>query len=168
MSRQPLIPQLQAAFPELWSDSSAIESPEDSNYNCIAFAAGETHRWWEPALGAPGGYYWPPEATAALTLEAFREAFQSIGYKPTGSSAVQRRYERVAIFVDAAGSPKHAARQQPDGSWLSKLGESFDIRHETLEAVSGPAYGTVGLLMRRRRGERLIRRLTRLFRRQRT
>jgi len=35
-------------------------------YNCIAFAAGETHRWWWPM-----GAYWPEPAPRDETVDSF-------------------------------------------------------------------------------------------------
>jgi hypothetical protein len=44
-------------FPELTRAGYKIRSPEDINYNCLAFALGDHRNWWEP----PGstGSYWP-------------------------------------------------------------------------------------------------------------
>ncbi len=58
-------------------------------------------------------------------------------------------FEKVALFVDAAGMPTHAARQVNSGAWTSKLGNSEDIEHE-LRALEGDIYGTVRLILKRR------------------
>jgi hypothetical protein len=42
----------------------------------------------------------------------------------------------------------HAARQLPGGRWTSKLGNREDIEHD-LNAVSGEAYGTVVMVLKR-------------------
>ncbi len=42
------------------------------------------------------------------------------------------------------------ARQLPGGRWVSKLGFEEDIRHDTLESISGPCHGQVALFLRKR------------------
>jgi hypothetical protein len=39
-----------------------VTSPKDATYNCIAFAAGDTTRKWDPGMLPDPGYYWPPTA----------------------------------------------------------------------------------------------------------
>ena len=39
-----------------------VTSPRDSTYNCIAFAAGDTSRKWDPNALLHPGYYWPADA----------------------------------------------------------------------------------------------------------
>ena len=46
-------------------------------------------------------------------------------------------FEKVAIYAQADGAPTHAARQLPDGTWTSKLGQEVDIGHTDLQGVSG-------------------------------
>ncbi len=58
---------LASHFQNLYSDEYQITSPETSDYNCFAWAAGEDDRWWAPA--EPG--YWPDGVPRELTLEAF-------------------------------------------------------------------------------------------------
>lgn len=55
------------------------------------------------------------------------------------------------------GSPTHAARQLPDGTWTSKLGKDVDISHDSLDGLSGDRYGTPALILRRREGEGTVR-----------
>ena len=45
--------ELERIFPALASDGYVVVSPETTADNWIAWAAGESHRWWEP------GVYWP-------------------------------------------------------------------------------------------------------------
>jgi hypothetical protein len=72
----------------------------------------------------------------------------------TQSRVLENSIEKVAIYVDDAGGPTHAARQLADGTWTSKLGEWEDIQHNTLEAMEdsgglGLGYGKVALVLRR-------------------
>lgn len=123
-------------------------SDATDQYNCIAFAADDnTRRWWPV-----DGRYWPPGFPRVATLENFVATFSKwLGYKPCTSEECEPGKEKIAIFVDAAGIPTHAAKQlEGDGWWKSKLGDNVDIEHE-LRAVEGRAYGKVRLIMSRGR-----------------
>jgi hypothetical protein len=64
--------ELELIFPALAGDGYVVVSPETTAYNCIAWAAGESHRWWEP------GVYWPiqPGDDVAKLISLFA----SLGY----------------------------------------------------------------------------------------
>lgn len=141
---------LEESFPGLTKHGYSQESPYDPGYNCIAWAAGDSSRVWWPEPGGDG--YWPPRITREETLDAFIEAFRSLGYEPCGHGRPERRCEKIAIFVSKAGSPTHAARQLTSGRWASKMGKSVDIEHHLL-ALRGDEYGEVGQYMKRRRTE---------------
>ncbi|RMH08652.1 MAG: hypothetical protein D6704_02725 [Nitrospirae bacterium] len=47
--------ELEEVFPRLCETRYEITSPQDTSYNCIAWAAGDVGRWWWPAPQA----YWP-------------------------------------------------------------------------------------------------------------
>lgn len=127
------------AFPHLVSEGYRETSARTENYNCIAWAAGDTTQWWWPDQF--NQYYWPNEAPRAETLQAFIEAYELSGYTPCETSTYEHGYEKVAIYVDVSGKPTHAARQLSDGTWTSKLGVYIDITHYTLRGVEGPKYG---------------------------
>jgi hypothetical protein len=57
-------------------------------------------------------------------------------------------FEKIALFANDQGQPKHAARQLSDGHWTSKLGKSEDIEH-ALHDLTGVLYGSVVLIMKR-------------------
>lgn len=122
-----------------------ITSPQDRIYNCVAWAAGDTQRWWWPL---PPYAYWPPHAALAETLQAFVEAFSTLGYEVCDNRHYEDGFEKIALYVNADGMPKHAARQVGDRKWTSKLGKSFDVEH-TLDGLEGAKYGTVALVLRR-------------------
>lgn len=105
-----------------------IASPPSVLYNCIAWAADDTTRWWWP--GPEEISYWPPNVSRIETLEAFVEAFATLGYKPCDNDLLEPEFEKIAIFVDSKGEPTHAARQLPNGKWTSKLGRLEDVEHE--------------------------------------
>jgi hypothetical protein len=128
-----------------------MTSPESVDYNCIAWAAGEDDRFWWPDLLGIG--YWPPGAVRRETLDAFVEAYGTLGYAVCADGILEEGFEKVALFT-RAGKPTHAARQLRSGAWTSKLGRSFDIEHDTPEAVAGVPgcgiYGEVAVFLRRR------------------
>ncbi len=57
--------------------------------------------------------------------------------------------EKVAIFADESGCPKHMARQLPSGKWTSKLGHDEDIEHSDLAVLEGGDYGRVVSILAR-------------------
>lgn len=128
-------------FPRLDDDNHVVTSPRTPRYNCIGWAAGSATRWWWPTEG----YYWPSSVSHEETIEAFVQAYATLGYAVSENSALESGIEKVAIYAirDVEGSlaPTHAARQLPDGTWTSKLGALEDIGHSHPSAVSGPAYG---------------------------
>ncbi len=136
-------------FPNLAVEGYQIESPPTKNYNCIAWAANQTDKWWWPGPGPPYYDYWPPNIPRQVSNKCFIEAFQLMGYEPCEDPAYEAGYEKVALYVDASGEPTHMARQLPNGGWTSKLGESHDIRHETLHGLEGEAYGHITLILKR-------------------
>jgi hypothetical protein len=58
-------------------------------------------------------------------------------------------FEKLTIFVDPTGEPRHAARQLPSGAWASKLGDHVDIEHNEVDAVGGVFYGEPHVFMKK-------------------
>lgn len=135
-------------FPRLTADNNQITRPRDRLYNCIAWAAGDTTRFWWPDEW--GQSFWPPGVPREETMAAFVLAYETEGYKSCLDGTLENRREKIAIYT-LDGKPKHAARQLDDGQWTSKLGRYEDIRHATLDAIEGPVYGTVVMFMERPR-----------------
>ena len=144
-----LEPWKEVSFPNLASAEYQKKSVETPEYNCIAWAAGDSSRWWWPSPFS----YWPAEAPQEVTLPGYRAVFELMGYQECATDVPELGFEKVAIYVDTDGSPSHAARQLENGSWTSKLGSWEDIEHPTLHALEGfgVAYGTVALILRRPR-----------------
>src|SRR2546426_6574796 len=111
--------EIEQCFPALAGGNFAIQSPTDPRYNCIAWAAGDTSRWWWPA-DPRSGAYWPASAIREVSLSAFRQVFAQVGYEPCESDALEAGFEKVALFAQE-GKPAHAARQLANGFWTSKL-----------------------------------------------
>lgn len=123
-----MVTPLEDAFPGLASGKDRITSPASYDYNCIAWAAGDSSHWWWPGSSAEDEY-WPASARRERTLPAFQSAFASLGYQPCDIDDVEPGFERVAIFVNAEGKPTQASRQIPSGRWTSKLGPREDLGH---------------------------------------
>lgn len=138
--------RLEALFPRLRGTAYRITSPASDVYNFIAWAAGDTEHWWWP--GDPARTYWPLGAPRQETLEAFREAFAILGYVVCEQADLEPGFGKIALFADTDGTPTHAARQLPDGTWTSKLGLSEDIQH-ALEDLAGAVYGAVVQILKR-------------------
>ena len=147
--------RLALLFPSLATSGYEVTSPAAPEYNCIAWAAEDVSRWWEPVPIPLPSYYWPPGASLELTLASYVQAFESIGYRVGGDDSLEEGFEKVALYVRAEGFPTHAARQLDSGEWTSKLGKSVDIRHRSLAALEGEMYVRVECLMRRPRRTRL-------------
>jgi hypothetical protein len=133
--------ELEGAFPNLASDGYLLASPKTHAYNCIAWAAGDASRWWEP------GIYWlgPP----GDDLAALESLFTTLGYIPCSGDELEAGHEKVALYADDQGEWTHAARQLPDGWWTSKLGPDEDILHRPPQALVGDLYGQVQAIMKR-------------------
>jgi hypothetical protein len=123
--------ELEKIFPALADAGYAVSGPETPAYNCVAWAAGESHRWWEP------GIYWP--VRAGDDLAALVDLFASLGYVRCDDGELESGNEKVALYAGDLGDWTHAARQLPDGWWTSKLGQGVDILHSTPGALTGDA-----------------------------
>jgi len=137
-----------AAFPGIVESECLHTSPEDRRYNCIAHAAGDHRRWWQPEK-VPHTY-WPKGILRTSTLDAYEAAFGTLGYVRCANDSLEPGLEKVAIFMNPTKGPTHAARQLEDGTWTSKLGPLEDIGHP-LRQVEGHVYGVVATFMSRPR-----------------
>jgi len=149
----------EAWFPRLRRGDYRVTSCETTGYNCIAHAAGKNDNWWWPVDAHVEGVHWPVGIEPEETMEAFVRAYGTQGYAICAARDLEDGLEKIAVYVDADGTPTHAARQLPNGSWTSKLGDWEDIQHQTLEALEtgedeahqGLAYGKVAVFMARPR-----------------
>ena len=136
-------------FPELATAGYEPTSEESINYNCIAWAAGETHRRWDPAPG----YFWPLEILRDDKIETLVTMFESLGFKRLEQFDAQAivyeiGVEKVALYADGS-SWTHAARQLSNSRWTSKLGDIEDIQHDRLEGFHA-VYGDPHCVMVKR------------------
>jgi hypothetical protein len=89
-------------------------------------------------------------------MEAFVEAYGTLGFRLCFDGSLQPGIEKLALFGtvnpgDEPPTPTHAALQLESGWWTSKLGPFEDISHEPVDAVNGPVYGKVIYYMARPR-----------------
>jgi len=134
-------------FPDLLRTGYLITSPATPEYNCIAWAANDTEVWWEP--DSLDLYYWPPGIPRTYTLDAYIEAYKTLGYSVCGDAEYESDFEKVAIYADSNGKPTHAAKQLDSGKWTSKLGRLEDIEHTDLDSIINPIYGTPVVYLKR-------------------
>jgi hypothetical protein len=138
---------LERIFPGLANGDYRITSPFDSDYNCIAWVAGDTQHWWWPGPDLESEY-WPDGVAREVTVDAFRAAFVALGYAPCANENLEAGFEKVALFADLQRKPTHAARQLSNGRWTSKLGKREDLEH-ALRDLAGAIYGSVALILKR-------------------
>lgn len=132
------------AFPRLTPDNHRVTSPATTDYNCVAWGAGDTTHWWQP------GRFWPaPVGADEFGVGALEAAFRALGYEPCDSADPEPGMEKVALYAESGLLYTHAARQFATGKWTSKLGGAEDIEHETPDDIAGGLYGEVVQFMRR-------------------
>lgn len=135
-------------FPHITNSGYNIDSPATAEYNCVAWAAGDTESWWWP--DPQNQYYWPPGIPREATLETFVKAFQMFGYSCCRDASCEKSYEKIAIYSNSSKKPTHVARQSISGRWTSKLGRKEDVEHG-LDAFMGSDYGDISVIMKRRK-----------------
>ena len=126
-----------------------ITSERARNYNCFAWALGDSSQRFDPT----NRRYWPESIPLEHTVAAVMELFRTVGYEPCDDGALDSGYEKVAIYA-RDNRPQHAARQLTSGRWTSKLGDYEDIEHDTPEELEGDGrfeYGRIVAFMRRPR-----------------
>ena len=109
-----------------------ITSDRDRGYNCIAWAMGDATQFWWPEADA----YWPDGVQRQATVQAFSDAFATVGFKQCTDGTHEPGKEKVALYT-LAGAPTHASFLTERGTWASKLGRDHDVEHVTLGCISG-------------------------------
>jgi len=120
-----------------------LTSPPTPQYNCIAWAFGDTaKRYWPKTKG----FFWPNGIRNEEDLQSFQELFGLLGYGGNENEELESGYTKVALF-SKAGKPQHAARQLSSGLWTSKLGPQVDVSH-SLQSMSNGVYGNVSRILK--------------------
>jgi hypothetical protein len=135
------------SFPRLTPDNHRLSSPPTPDYNCIAWSANDTERWWQPGL------YWPTTtSTGEFGIAVLFQAFQSLGSEECEDGRLEVGFEKVALYGDSLYYT-HAARQLPGGKWASKLGKAEDLEHDSPHDLEDGIYGYVVGFLRRPIGQ---------------
>ncbi len=130
-------------LPRLTPQNHRVTSPAAVEYNCVAWAAGDTENWWQP------GVYWPVAAPwQEYGIGALAAVFGALGFEACEDDRPEPGFEKVALYGNNLYYT-HAARQLPGGKWTSKLGKAEDIEHDTPDVVAGGIYGELVEIMRR-------------------
>jgi len=130
--RNVLETQYRTAHPNLLTNYEVLgpSSPERT-YNCVAWSVGITKRW-----------VWP-----GSSLEDFDRLYAKHGYRRASNMdfRLKKGVRKIVLYglVNDDGTVKctHAARQEANGTWTSKLGKLALIRHLRPDDVTGPSYG---------------------------
>ncbi len=132
-------------FPNTNLTNISKTSEATNDYNCIAWAVGDKQKWWEPNWFE---YYWPTGARQDTTIEALKEAYQTVGFSECLDDRWETDFEKIALFSVDGIFYEHAAKLISEGLWSSKLGDDIDISH-TKEALEGGIYGNIFCYMKR-------------------
>lgn len=141
----------ESVFPSLFKSGYRVTSPKTPSHNCIAYAAGDLKKKWEPTTIPPiPGYYWPPGARRDNHPDALKSAFETLDYLLCDNAELESGFEKVALYADSSGEWTHASKQNENGEWSSKLGNEEDIVHKSPHCFEGSIYGKVVYFMKRK------------------
>ena len=129
---------IRQGFPRLLDPDVEVLAPGTREYNCIAHSMGIHDYWVNPETGGTDN-----------PLEPMDRLYGRLGYSRLTDMdlTVCVGQEKVVLYAtlnpDASiNQVTHAAHQEADGSFTSKLGQLPLIRHRTPESLRGPTYGT--------------------------
>jgi hypothetical protein len=122
--------------------SDRTPDPNCVHYNCIAWAAGKSDKWWWPSHEIGDWWPIPVNDNDPENIAEFFKAFATEGFTlKCNDESYEDGFEKVAFFANSKNKITHAARQLSNGSWTSKMGWGEDIEHLTLTVVECPIYG---------------------------
>jgi hypothetical protein len=141
--------QIKENFPDLVEGISfEFTSPVDLNYNCLAWALSYDNRY----LDRGNGCYWPWEDASEETADGWARVCEHHQFTmlPDKDVSFTPGVEKIAILRNSAGE-LHAARQNSEGKWKSKLGAwGPDIDHTDLKGLE-EVYGQVVVVLQKSR-----------------
>lgn len=85
----------QRDFPHLNTGTCQVTSPATNAYNCIAWAAGNDKRWWDP----DSLYYWPKGVPREVSLDAVLQVYERLGFAICVGGELETGLDKIAIFV---------------------------------------------------------------------
>lgn len=92
-------------FPRLTPTNHRETGPATPRYNCVAWAAEDISRWWQP------GVHWLPADWPGndFGLGALERVFRELGYEDAADdSSLEPGYLKVALY--GSGFPVHSRR----------------------------------------------------------
>lgn len=132
------------AFPNLNNEDFKIVEPDTGQFNCIAFAAGDSNKWWWP----DGINYWPDWAPLENSIESLQKAFAGLGFERCENADIEDGFQKIALY-ETVGVMKHAAVLMPNGHWRSKMGQGPVIEHNSPDSLANGIYGCPTVFMKR-------------------
>ncbi|HEV3384069.1 MAG TPA: hypothetical protein VG097_04600, partial [Gemmata sp.] len=76
------------------------KTSEPDSYNCIAYAIGDQTRFWWPGEYLSSSVdFWPPDIPSEATLDAFTQAFATVGYVRCEGGEPEPGHEKVALYA---------------------------------------------------------------------
>ena len=129
---------LEIDFPALAGKDYDL-SDEDFNYNCLAYALGDSSQWWEPPRGP--GQYWPDGFPPDVTVKTVEDIIRLHGFTIELEDSENPDTDAIAIF--AIGAEWTHFAKFSDGAWKSKLGTGHDVSGVSLKDLMIPDYGKV-------------------------
>ncbi|MCR4958496.1 MAG: hypothetical protein K6B13_07835 [Prevotella sp.] len=125
------------AFPGLrYDDGFSITSPEDADYNCIAWAFGRKDCWMWPDEQTDGVSAWPQGATDDMRLQTFVSAFRSLGYNICQDDTYEAGKEKIALY--AYPDSEECTHAAPVGRRSMDQQTRAILRHQPLHSLHHP------------------------------
>jgi len=81
-------------LPNLKPGAYRIMSPEATQYNGIAGAAGISEEWWDPAMGYP----WPADLPHDVSVETLGKVYERCGFVVCDNAELEHGLEKIAIY----------------------------------------------------------------------
>jgi hypothetical protein len=81
------------------------------------------------------------------SIDNWSSVVRKHGFEDCADDSFETGFQKVALYATSDGV-KHAAKQQKNGMWASKLGSGVDIEHQHLDALEGEFYGTPVMFFR--------------------
>jgi hypothetical protein len=125
-----------ADFPVLGGNFEVLDPYTGTGYNCISHSLGIYDRWVNPLTGP-----------ATQPLVHMDRMYREKGYRRVNGLdfATHSGVRKIVVYAKVEGGKikdvTHAAVQEADGKWSSKLGQLPLIRHLDPQALNGPCYG---------------------------
>ena len=137
-------------FPQMEVGKYKITSPQDGEYNCVAWALDRDDVKVRP--DGIGGSFWPEEVPGGETLDTFMSLFAFYGFQECPDAQLELGFEKIALYAEEQEGQqlfRHVARQLEAGGWSSKLGDYEDISHDEVAALESVSLGQVVIYMKR-------------------